>query len=682
MHARLFRLWIWVVLLLVGSVIVATVGSFVHAAGLKSTTQDNIVISEFRTQGPNGSDDDFVEIFNPTLSTTIDIGGWLIRAINNTGGITTVYTIPAGQQLIAGQHLLIAGNSYSAKTTSDGTFSGVGIPNDGGVLLTLADETTIIDKVGMSTLAAEGTPLDQLAGIPDQSYERKPGGTNGSCFDSDNNGFDFAIIQPSDPQNLNSNPTVCAAATDTPTFTPSNTGNPSDTPTYTQISTATFTPTTSPSPTGTPTATPSGTPTNTPTPSPTSVIIETATITPSAPVHLVISEFRTRGSNGADDEFVELYNPTGAAVNIGGWTIKRSTSCGSSTYILLNITSGTILQAGQHFLAATTTSGIPSPDQTFSPSLADDGGLALVNTAGTVIDQVGMCISTIFREGSNLLPLSGNANRSYERRIGGSTSCYDLDNNTADFVLSSPSNPQNKASPIVMCTGVITYTPTQTPTKTPTRTPSRTATSLPGSVVINEFLPHPYTDWNRDGTISTGDEYIELINMSTTSISLKNWKLDNGIGGPSKPYTLPDVILLQRQIVYFFHAESGIGLSDGGGTVRLLKPDGRTADIFNYPLVEATDRTWCRLPDGKGTWAFSCFPTPGKLNIPNNSTTPSPGSTYEGGREQADPFCLAGIAPQAILSAECNSVGLKIWGETGSGEFWLEAPRKWAIFVE
>jgi len=682
MHNRLYILWILVTLLLVWGVISASIGSFVHTDGLKSTVQDNIVISEFRTQGPEGSDDDFVEIFNPTTNTTIDIGGWLIRAINNTGGIATVYTIPPGKQLIAGQHFLIAGNSYSGKTTSDGTFSGAGIPNDGGVVLTLADETIIIDKVGMSTLAAEGMPLEQLAGIPDQSYERKPGGTNGSCFDSDNNAFDFAIIIPSDPQNLNSNLTVCSAATDTPTFTPSNTGNPSDTPTFTQTSTATFTPTTSSSPTGTPTATPSGTPANTPTPSPTSVTIDTATITPPAPVHLVISEFRTRGPNGADDEFVELYNPTGAAVNIGGWTIKRSTSCGTSTYILVSITSGTILQAGQHFLAATTVTGIPSPDQTFSPSLADDGGLALVNTTGTVIDEVGMCISTMFREGTNLLPLSGNANRSYERRIGGSTSCYDLDNNTADFVLISPSNPQNKASPIVMCTGVIIYTPTRTPTRTPTHTPTRIATNLPGSVVINEFLPHPSTDWNSDGTTSTGDEYIELINMGTASISLKNWKLDNGVGGPSKPYTLPDVSLLPLQIIRFFHAESGIGLSDGGGTVRLLKPDGRTADIFNYPLVEATDQTWCRLPDGKGIWVFSCYPTPGKLNIPFSSTTPGSGSTHEVGGEEADPFCLAGNAPQAVLSAECNSPGAKIWGETGTGKLWLESQRKWAIFVE
>ena len=430
-RSKVFLLWVLVALFLVGDLIGAHFDHAVHAIAQRSLAQDNIVISEFRTQGPNGQEDYFVEIFNPTAS-TIDIGGWLIQAIDNNGGLTTRYTFPTGQQLIAGQHYLVAGSSYNIAVPSDGSFSPGGVPDNGGIALTLADQT-IIDEVGMSVLSAEGTPLAQLTD-PNQSYERKPGGVIGSCFDSNNNVFDFTAINPGDPQYLTSALTVCAG--------------PTDTPTPTQIGTPTFTATTS------------------------------ATSTPSAPLHVVISEFRSQGPFGADDEFIELYNPTGAAVNIGGWIIKRSSPCGTSSYTLFSITSGTILQAGQHFLAATTASHIPSPDQNFSPAITDDGGLALVNASGSVVDQVGMCISTLYREGTNLVPLSGNTNQSYERRPGGSTACYDLDNNVADFVLISPSQPQNKASPIVMCSGVVTYTPTRTPTVTPTRTPLPTATAF------------------------------------------------------------------------------------------------------------------------------------------------------------------------------------------------------------
>ena len=629
-HSKVFLSWIWVALFLLGDLIGVPSDQAVQAAAQRSLSQDNIVISEFRTQGPNGQEDYFVEMFNPTAS-TIDIGGWLIQAIDNNGGLTPRYTFPTGQQLVAGQHYLVVGSSYDMTVPTNGSFSPGGIPNNGGIALTLADQT-IIDKVGMSILSAEGTPLAQLTD-PHQSYERKPGGVNGSCFDSNNNVFDFTAINPGEPQNKNSALTVCAGPTDTPTATQ--------------------------------TATPSLTPT------------ASATSTPRAPLHVVISEFRSQGPFGADDEFIELYNSTGAAVNIGGWIIKRSAPCGPGSYNLASIPSGTILQAGQHFLAATVASHIPSPDLSFSPAIADDGGLALVNASGSLVDQVGMCISTLYQEGTNLVPLSGNTNQSYERRPGGSTSCYDLDNNAADFVLISPSNPQNKASPIVMCSGVAPYTPTRTPTITPTRTPLPSPTSVPGTVVINEFLIHPHTDWNGDGITNSGDEYIELINMGTISISLQNWKLDNGVGGPSVPYTLPDVTLLPRQIVEFYHSDSRIGLSDGGGTVRLLRSDGRTADIFNYPFVEAADKSWCRLPDGTGTWAFACYPTPGKLNKPSGSQPLPPAGTAGN-----DLLCLAGTAPQMVLFAECNSPGSKMWAESGGGEFWLNSFGKWAVYVE
>jgi len=109
----------------------------------------------------------------------------------------------------------------------------------------------------------------------------------------------------------------------------------------------------------------------------------------------------------------------------------------------------------------------------------------------------------------------------------------------------------------------------------------------------------------------------------------------------------------------------------------LLKPDGRTADIFTYPLVEATDQTWCRLPDGNGAWAFVCYPTPGRLNE-LLSSKPTP----EAGNAGVDPLCLEGGVPQVVLTAECGSPGTKLWGEIGNLEFWLDSPGKWAVFVE
>ena len=210
--------------------------------------------------------------------------------------------------------------------------------------------------------------------------------------------------------------------------------------------------------------------------------------------------------------------------------------------------------------------------------------MGLVNASGGVVDQAGMSAATTYVEGTPLSILTGSSNQSYERKPGGATSCYDTANNLNDFALISPATPLNKSSTSVMCAGVQASTPSFTPTRTVTRTPTRTPTSIPGFVVINEFLPHPGSDWNGDGTANTSDEYIELINMGSNSINLTNWKLDNGQGGTGT-YTLPNMTLIPKQITVFYRSVTGIPLSDGGGSVRLIKADGFIMDVRDYPAV-------------------------------------------------------------------------------------------------
>ncbi len=254
--------------------------------------------------------------------------------------------------------------------------------------------------------------------------------------------------------------TSSVSQTATPTNTPlpptaTNTPLP-PTPTATPTATRTLTPTRTPTRTATNTPLPP-TVTNTPLPptatrTPTRTATPTFTATPGPTLnHIVISEFRTRGPNGTSDEFLELYNPTGAAVNIGGWLVKSSNNKGT-TSTRATIPTGKILQPGQHYLLAMSNySGSVAADQTYSTGLTDNGGIALFN-GSTVVDQVGMSTGSAYKEGAVLAPLTSNQNRSYERKIGGASgSCVDANNNSADFVVISPSAPQNMASPVVFC---------------------------------------------------------------------------------------------------------------------------------------------------------------------------------------------------------------------------------------
>lgn len=158
-----------------------------------------VLISEFRTRGPNGADDEFIEIYNPTTSTVI-IGGFLIRGSNSSGTIATRVTIaPADRTLGPGCYYLLTNTDFSG-AAGDQTYSS-GITNDGGIAITRADGTTIIDAVGMSAGSAykEGTPLAPLPTNTNQSYERKPTSPFGNGVDTNDNNSDF-VATVSNPQ--------------------------------------------------------------------------------------------------------------------------------------------------------------------------------------------------------------------------------------------------------------------------------------------------------------------------------------------------------------------------------------------------------------------------------------------------------------------------------------------------
>jgi DNA/RNA endonuclease G (NUC1) len=164
---------------------------------------------------------------------------------------------------------------------------------------------------------------------------------------------------------------------------------------------------------------------------------------------VVISEFRTRGLGGANDEFVELYNVTGSPINIGNWKINRSNGTGTVN-TQITISAGTMIPAFGHFLATNSSgySGSVPGNQTYGTGITDDGGIAILNDSNVVIDQVGMSAGSAYKEGNLLSQLTTNVNRSHERKAGGANgSTQDTDDNGNDFQLITPSDPQNLSSP-------------------------------------------------------------------------------------------------------------------------------------------------------------------------------------------------------------------------------------------
>jgi hypothetical protein len=168
-------------------------------APLPQSSGEQIVINEFRSWGPNGGNDEFIELRNDAPTAT-SIGSWQVRHSPRTGTATTeLVTLPAGVILNPGCYFLLTRSAklevYSGAAPGDASF-GANLNDDGGLALFRADGA-LVDAVGMSlsTLYKEGVPL--LSWHPtkeDRSYQRVGD-------DKHNNLTDFAVGSPSTPTN-------------------------------------------------------------------------------------------------------------------------------------------------------------------------------------------------------------------------------------------------------------------------------------------------------------------------------------------------------------------------------------------------------------------------------------------------------------------------------------------------
>jgi len=179
----------------------------------------------------------------------------------------------------------------------------------------------------------------------------------------------------------------------------------------------------------------------------------TCTCAPNPGVFL-ISEVRARGLGGANDEFVELFNPgTSSLVLSSTWTISsRSDSAGS--YTVRYTGAGQTVPAGGHILiGGSAYAGSVAADATLASGITDAASV-VVKDGTTVVDAVCFhCGADPFTthtcEGMPAVKVgcASNTDKSVERKPGGLTgNCIDTQNNSADFAEVSPSNPQNLAS--------------------------------------------------------------------------------------------------------------------------------------------------------------------------------------------------------------------------------------------
>jgi hypothetical protein len=153
--------------------------------------------------------------------------------------------------------------------------------------------------------------------------------------------------------------------------------------------------------------------------------------------HIIISEFRFRGTNGATDEFVELYNQTDQPRDITGWSLV------SGGTVLHTVASGLIPPRGHYLIAGASYSLPAAADGALLVDIPDKAAVALFTNSHTFasgprIDAVGFSAAdTFYTEGGGLSPASGittDSEHAFVRKLTSGVP-QDTDNNAADFVL-------------------------------------------------------------------------------------------------------------------------------------------------------------------------------------------------------------------------------------------------------
>ena len=175
----------------------------------------------------------------------------------------------------------------------------------------------------------------------------------------------------------------------------------------------------------------------------------------------MISEVQLHGGN-ANEDFVELYNPTNSAINLSGWEIRVKGSSGADSSLVL-IPSGKSIPAHGFFLWSNDQGTYETDigaDVSNGNNIGENNSLKLEDASDNPVDQVGWGnVVGHYVEGTPYANFSASF-QSIERKAysssttvsmstGGSDidkgNAFDAGNNLTDFITRT-SQPQNSTS--------------------------------------------------------------------------------------------------------------------------------------------------------------------------------------------------------------------------------------------
>jgi uncharacterized repeat protein (TIGR01451 family) len=288
------------------------------------------------------------------------------------------------------------------------------------------------------------------------------------------------------------------------------------------------------------------------------------TITPtSTPGTVIISELRTSGPAGADDEFVELSNNTDSPITVtasdasAGWAIVKSgNDCSATPVVVAVIPNGTVIPARGNYLvtgSAYSLGAYAAGDQSLVLDIEDDRNVALFSTSdlsnvstATRLDAVGFGSNTgnncdLLREGSTLAGAQGSTSEySFVRKVDkGET--QDSNDNAADFnvVSTTPATPVGaNATPTLGAPGPENSTGARGPVPCNVADTARFGRSRLDSTVAVGSAPNTVRDTTADApnnsTFGTIDFRRRFTNNTGGAVTRLRFRITNTLN-PTTP---------------------------------------------------------------------------------------------------------------------------------------------------
>lgn len=378
--------------------------------------------------------------------------------------------------------------------------------------------------------------------------------------------------------------------------------------------------------------------------------------------NLVISELAAAGPRGAQDEFIELYNPSDHVINLTNWSLQYASAQATTTwkykYFLVNGQATTSLPdvnlpAHSYYLitSATDSSGysygtpadlivVTLESKPTSLGLAGEGGkVRLLDNNHSVVDLIAWGSDSLGAESDpvNITGFSWNKGSLERKTIEDSTAellavnggqhwqgnGWDTDNNAEDFVLQSQPNPQNMLSL------------------------TEPRDNLP--VLADSAWPMS----NRDLFRTSKSPYINNANGSPTSTPKWTAALEGA--------TFSTPVIGLDDSIYIGSSNGKLYKVSSNGAVNLFYNTGSSGTVL--PPVIASDGTiyfsdsykiYALTSDGKLKWAYGTHESMPTLG-PN-------GTIYVGGS-----LYLSALTPNGELmwqSTDCDSGGYEIKGAT------------------